>query len=104
MNILYRRGTVYPVDWESAAIGAGEIDLATLTEGWPEKVVEQCEMRYQQVRWPEGPHADFRQTLNAARLYLPFRWLGDRPEWTDHESAQRSIQRLRSLGEQLGII
>jgi thiamine kinase-like enzyme len=103
-NILYRGGTVYPVDWESAAIGAGEIDLATLTEDWPEQLARQCEVRYQQERWPAGPPVIFRQTLQAARLYLFFRWLGDRPEWTDHDSAQSSIERLGSLGERMGII
>jgi aminoglycoside phosphotransferase (APT) family kinase protein len=27
-NLLFRGGVVYPVDWESAAVGPGEIDLA----------------------------------------------------------------------------
>ena len=33
-NILYEKGRICPVDWESAAIAAGELDLAALTEGW----------------------------------------------------------------------
>lgn len=103
-NVLYRTGTIYPVDWESAALGAGEIDLATLTEDWSDEVVAECTARYQQTRWPDGPPADFDQTLAAARLYLLFRWLGDRPEVTDHDSAQQSIDRLRPLGEQLSIL
>jgi Phosphotransferase enzyme family len=40
-NILFRNETVYPVDWESAASAAGEIDLASLTEGWPVEIVRQ---------------------------------------------------------------
>src|SRR5262249_32226829 len=51
-NILYSDRVIYPIDWESAAIGLGEIDLATLTEGWPPRVVRQCERRYQRARWP----------------------------------------------------
>ena len=34
-NILFQSGVVRPVDWETAALAPGEIDLATLCEGWP---------------------------------------------------------------------
>src|SRR5207248_4975347 len=74
-NVLVRGGEVYALDWESAAVGAGEIDLATLTEGWPVETVRQCEQAYRRARWPGGPPADFEQRLAAARLYLAFRWL-----------------------------
>jgi len=32
-NILFCRGTIYPVDWEAAAVAIGEIDLASLIDG-----------------------------------------------------------------------
>lgn len=32
-NVLVRDGIIYPIDWESAAIAMGEIDLAILTDG-----------------------------------------------------------------------
>jgi hypothetical protein len=57
---------IYPVDWESAAVAAGEIDLAALTEGWPPGFVEQCELEYQRARWPEGPPTGFERRLAAA--------------------------------------
>jgi hypothetical protein len=103
-NILFHGGTVYPVDWESAAIAAGEIDLAALTQNWPAEIAQQCELEYQRVRWPEGSPADFEQRLCAARLYLSFRWLGDRPNWTTHPSSLRTFAQLRSAGERLGLI
>jgi hypothetical protein len=103
-NILFRNGIVYPVDWESAAIAAGEIDLASLTEGWPAEIVRQCQLEYQRARWPEGSPADFERTLAAARLYLHFRWLGDRPEWTAPDSHLWRFEELRSAGAQLGVI
>ncbi len=103
-NVLFRGGTVYPVDWESAAVATGEIDLATLTEGWPAEIVRECELEYQRARWPEGSPADFERRLAAARLYLPFRWLGDRPDWTTHETALWRFEQLRSAGERLGLI
>jgi hypothetical protein len=103
-NILFRRGRVHPVDWESAAVAAGEIDLAALTENWGADIARQCELEYQRIRWPEGAPADFEQKLGAARLYLYFRWLGDRPDWTTHPSYLHSFAQLRSAGERLGLI
>ena len=103
-NVLFRGGTVYPVDWESAAVGAGEIDLVTLTDNWPAEIARQCEVEYQRVRWPGGSPADFERSLCAARLYLHFRWLGDRPKWTTHPRYLRNFVQLRSAGERLGLI
>jgi hypothetical protein len=103
-NVLIRDGLVYPVDWESAAIGPGEIDLAALTEGWPAETVRECDREYQQARWPEGSPPGFEHALDAARLYLQFRWLGDRPEWTADRDSQWRFEYLRSAGERLGLI
>jgi hypothetical protein len=103
-NILFSNGIVHPVDWESAAIAAGEIDLAAVTENWPAEVARQCELEYQRVRWPEGSPADFERRLCAARLYLSFRWLGDRPNWTTHPRYLHSFAQLRCAGERLGLI
>jgi hypothetical protein len=103
-NILYSDRVIYPIDWESAAIGAGEIDLATLTEGWPPRVVRQCERRYQQARWPNGAPADFERRLAVARLYMAFRWLGEEPDETVHESNRWRFEDLRAAGERLGLI
>jgi thiamine kinase-like enzyme len=76
-NILvYRRRNVV-TDWESAALAAGEIDLAGLTWGWDADVAMLCEQQYCLVRWPGGSPDDFAQRLNAARVYLYLRWLGD---------------------------
>jgi hypothetical protein len=118
-NVLFRGGTVYSVDWESAAVAAGEIDLAALTEDWGAEIERQCELEYQRVRWPEGPPADFERRLYSARLYLQFRWLchenrhilagkdtgGERSDWT-HEAKVPlyRLEQLRSLGERLELI
>jgi aminoglycoside phosphotransferase (APT) family kinase protein len=103
-NILFRGGAVYPIDWESAAVAAGEIDLAALTENWGVEIVRQCKHEYQRARWPEGAPANFERKLCAARLYLYFRWLGDRPNWTTHPRYLHSFAQLRSAGERLGLI
>jgi hypothetical protein len=101
-NILVRGDQIYPIDWESAAIGAGEIDLASLTEAWPAEIARQCEREYGAARWSEEPPADFERRLAAARAYLCFRWLGDQPEWTLHDTDY--FEQLRAAGEELGII
>ncbi len=100
-NILWREEVIYPVDWESAAVAVGEIDLAALTEGWPPGFVEQCELEYQRARWPEGPPTGFERRLAAARLYLHFRWLGSE---TDRDPSLWRFERLRCEGERLGLV
>lgn len=100
-NILIRGDEIYPIDWESAAIGAGEIDLATLSDGWTNEITRQCESEYQKARWPHGCPPGFEERLAAARAYLCFRWLGDQPHWTLSES--NYFEQLRSAGRQLGI-
>jgi thiamine kinase-like enzyme len=102
-NILLHRGVIHPVDWESAAVAAGEIDLAAVTEGWPLDVVHQCESAYRLARWPDGAPTNFQRTFDAARLYLGFRWLGG-PECTSHEQALPRLEHLRRAAERLALI
>jgi hypothetical protein len=118
-NVLFRSGTVYPIDWESAAVAAGELDLATLTENWGAEIERRCELEYQRARWPEGSPPDFERRLCSARLYLQFRWLchenrdlltakstgGER--WDCSHKVKISLYRLQQLcflGERLELI
>lgn len=103
-NILFLDGTVYPVDWESAAVAAGEIDLATLTEEWPAAETAEYEREYCKARWPGGAPTDFPRVLTAARLYLLLRWLADYPSWIGDEDSFAYFERLRSAGERLRLI
>jgi len=104
-NILVRRNKVFPVDWESTALAPGEIDLAALTEGpWQARVVRRCEREYQRSRWPAGAPYDFARTLDTARLYLYFRWLGERAEWTLREKTFWRYEHLRAAATRLGLI
>ncbi len=103
-NILSQGRVIRPVDWESAAIGAGEIDLASLTEGWPAATVRRCEEEYRRARWPDGAPASFNRTLDAARLYMGLRWLGDERESTAGLDLREYFHFVRSLGKRLGLI
>jgi aminoglycoside phosphotransferase (APT) family kinase protein len=100
-NILYRDGKVHPVDWESATIAAGEIDLASLTEGWADEVAHGCKLQYQTARWPDGSPGDFERTLCAAQIYLHFRWLGD---LSAAAVTDWRIDQLHSAGRRFGVI
>lgn len=100
-NVLVREDLVCPVDWETAAVAAGEIDLAALTEFWPRPVTQQCENAYRWARWADETPASFQETMLAARLYLHFRWLGDRPEWTRAKRLRPHWVELRRIARQL---
>lgn len=110
-NVLARGQSVYPLDWESAAIAPGEVDLAALADFWPPDLVRGWEREYRQARWPGsasaggdfGP-ADFERRLDTARLYWHFRWLGDRPEWTTRERAFPRFEAVRRIAERMGLV
>jgi len=85
-NILIKDETVYPADWESADVAAGEVDLAALTEDWPDSIARQCVTEYRKCRWPGGAPASFTETLSAARIHWQLRWLGDNPICSDRKS------------------
>ena len=58
---------------------------------------------------PTGPLAgggpdEFGPRLAAARLYLHFRWLGGRREWTTHKESRWRFAELRRAADQMGII
>jgi len=90
------------VDWETAAIAPGEIDLATLTEGWPPEVSRQFEAEYQRARWPGGSPAGFQRNLDVARVYMQLRWLGDDdPKWTGNMTRWK---RLHAVSKRLQMI
>jgi hypothetical protein len=103
-NILLSAGQIYPIDWESAAVAAGEIDMVTLTEAWKPEHLRQCEAVYQEARWGGAAPAGFERTLAAARLYVCFRWLGDQPGWTLGAGNREYFDQMRASGEQLGLI
>jgi aminoglycoside phosphotransferase (APT) family kinase protein len=103
-NVLVRNGVIYPVDWESAAVAAGEIDLAALIEHWPSEIASQCRAAYVAARYPRGEPRDFELRLRAARLYLHFRWLGERHDWTTHKRLSWRLDDLRALSMQLGLL
>ena len=105
-TVLVQDKRLFVLDWESAAIAPGEIDLATLTDGagWPANVVRRCAEKYQRARWPGGAPAGFERTLHAALVYSQFRWLGNRPENALREKTLWRYGHLHDAVKQLGLI
>ena len=103
-NVICTSDAVRPVDWESAAVAAGEIDLASLLEGWPEEIARDYIAQYSAARWPSGSPAAFARVLDAARVYLGLRWLGDEPALTASESSAERFDELQAAAMRLGLI
>jgi len=102
-NVILYEDAAVPIDWESAAFGAGEIDLASLTEGWSSEDVDECVRAYAAARWPEGRPNDFETVFDAARLYLDFRWLGESPAQLADPESRWYLDDLLVRGERLGL-
>ncbi|MFM7243615.1 MAG: phosphotransferase family protein [Planctomycetaceae bacterium] len=100
-NVLWLEGEVYPIDWESAAIGPGEIDLAALLFGWPEETVGRCTEAYWEARQMQPP-PDFPDRWAAATLYTAFRWLPP-PQGPDDPRFTLALDRLRETAAALRI-
>lgn len=107
-NVLVRGDAmdpaVYPVDWESAAIGLPETDVVCLTDKWPPEYAERCLAAYADERFGADLPADWDSRVDCARLYLNFRWLGDRPEWTGLEKVRPRFEQLHAAAERLDLL
>ena len=100
-NILQFDGRNVPIDWESAALAAGEIDLASLTWGWDDDLAELCRQQYCLARWPDGTPDDFALRLTAARVFLHLQGLADVDETESEDELQREVEALLPSAETL---
>jgi hypothetical protein len=78
---------ICPVDWETAAVGPGLIDLAALASGsWAERERPEMAAAYHDTLLSEGmpsfPLDDLLLALDDCRLHLAIRWLGWAPDWS----------------------
>jgi hypothetical protein len=103
-NILCHEQSILPIDWESAAVAAGEVDLASLIEAWSAEIQAVCRDEYRKARWPAGPPAELDRALEVAQFYFHFRWLGDVAEVIAEERNSWRFEALRDAGERLGVL
>ena len=95
-NILFRDGEIFLLDWEAAAIGAGEIDLTAFSEDWPEADERRFQRAYQIARWPAGAPELFERRLAAAHIFTHLQAMGGDPGWVQQpEEAQWRLGELR---------
>jgi hypothetical protein len=100
-NVLATPRAVHPVDWQSAGVGVGETDLVALTEGWVDDISRRCEREYAAARWGDSPPCDFTETLQLARVYHEFRWLGEE-HWRDE--GEPRFDALQEAADELGLL
>jgi thiamine kinase-like enzyme len=103
-NILLQSGRVYPVDWELAAIGIGEIDLATLTMGWDQQVAAECEREYTLARWRGQPPSEYYYTLQVARMFAYFHWIAASARQFRTGAIRWALQELQALAKETKLI
>ena len=100
-NILVYDGRNVTIDWESATLAAGEIDLASLTWSLDIDLAALCEQEYCLARWPDGRPGDFSLRLTAARVFLHVRRLGESEEEEGSEERIHNVEELLPLAERL---
>jgi hypothetical protein len=99
-NILVVDGEIHPVDWESTAVAPGELDLASLLEGWPPEVAVSCSAVYRNARWSGGCPDGHGLRLQAAHAYLHCRWLAREASKGRLSASNARFRRLRDLDGQ----
>ena len=86
---------VYPLDWETAAIGPAMVDLAAIASGWDELTEARLVRAY-------GLHDCASRALLLCRLHFAIRWISWPEQWTPPREHRRDwIGTALELAEQL---
>jgi len=89
-NVLISSGDdrirICPIDWETAAIGPGLLDLAALVAGnWTEDRRTELALAYYDALTPAmrsyANCEEFCQALRCCRLFMAIKWLGWSSDW-----------------------
>jgi len=103
-NTLWADGRIMPVDWETAAVGPAEIDLALFTFDWDLKDVRTLEESYVQMRWQGAPPTDFADVMLAARLYVAYHWIFSSPDGRDVNRVRSHLATVQRKAARWGVI
>lgn len=90
-NTLWADGRIMLVDWETAAVGPAEIDLALFTFDWDLEDLTALEESYAQIRWQGSPPDDFADVMLAARLYVAYHWIFSSPDGGDEDRVRSHL-------------
>ena len=103
-NALWNDGRILPIDWETAAIGPAEVDVAVFTYDWhPENIVAMEDI-YMQARWGGAPPDGYQERMLAARLYAAFHWLFGTPGGCGPERVRDHLKALHDEAVRWGIV
>lgn len=103
-NALWADGRLLPVDWETAAIGPAEIDLAVFSYDWEPEDLVAMEAAYVERRWGGRPPDDFAETLVAARLYVSLHWIFSRFSGSEECRVRDHLEGFHAEACRLGIV
>jgi aminoglycoside phosphotransferase (APT) family kinase protein len=78
-NVVGSGATMWTLDWELAAAGPGEFDLAAFVFGWPDDIANEYTSQYVRTRWPSDHPTNFEMRFEAARRLLLMRILSVAP-------------------------
>ena len=99
-NIILAEGRVCPVDWESAAVAAGAIDIAMLTARWGSESVDLATSAYAAARNGTAD-PELNDRIAAARLFTELNHPDDRP--TQGAAQPRYLTEARAAAATLGL-
>jgi hypothetical protein len=100
---------VCPVDWETAALGPGLVDLAALAAGkWTAAQCEALSRAYRGALPPGSPAAvppeSFAAALDCCRLHLAVQWLGWSAGWSPPDGHRHDwLGEALALADRLGL-
>jgi aminoglycoside phosphotransferase (APT) family kinase protein len=97
-------GRVCPVDWETAAVGPGLLDLAALTAGdWTDAQRRALVAAYREVL-PGGSEDELLTDLDYCRLHSAVQWAGWSTDWSPPpECARDWLEDALALAASLGL-
>ena len=107
-NVLIEHGNgrprVCPVDWETAAVGPGLIDLAALTAGdWADEQRRALVSAYREAL-PGGTEDEVLTDLDYCRLHSAVQWAGWSADWSPPpECARDWLADALALADRLGL-
>jgi thiamine kinase-like enzyme len=92
---------VCPIDWETAGLGPGIVDLAALVTGWSSQVADALAEAYREEAG-DVDRRSFERTLRCGRLHLALRWLGWSASWSPPPEHRRDwLEEAFAMAEEL---
>jgi hypothetical protein len=88
-NILIDGATALPVDWETAAIGPGILDIAMLSENWGTAIASRAEAAYCRARYGTAQPRGWADSVLTARVVIGLHWIARFELPPDHRYVEK---------------